>query len=572
MAPVFADQLIGQTFAERYEILEPIGFGGWAQVYKAKHVNLNRIVAIKLLNTSLISDLQSIKRFEQEAKTVSLLTHKNIVAIHDYGLVPQPYIVMDYLEGESIDELVRQKPLSFQAAQPMLLQICDALQFAHDHGLVHRDLKPANIMLAREGLNEPIIKVLDFGLVKFFSNVEGSRSGITKVGETTGSPHYMSPEQCYGQVVDARSDIYSLGCLMHEMLTGERLFKAESILELMNKHISEPPPLILERHPDKQIPPLVQEILATALAKAPADRYQSMSELKQDLQAITEADPEKAFADNRKRRQLKRTLSHTASNRKLQIAICSLVLAAVGVFYYVSYGEQKPKVPVRRSEPPQLSTDAYITNAQEQINKGEYRIALSFLNKSLATNPDNVLALVTHAEGSMHLGNFKVAKEDCDRAIELEPGYAAAYVMRAYQAYLSGHPSEVINDCNTALRLEPLNSLAHALRAGANNDLGHSKEALIDCNKAIALAPKVGYYYVIRAKIFNKLGRYKEAVQSCVTSLQDIPPLAIELAAQETCAEAYDKLGDHKQAQEYHSRAGKFKEVLDDQKKLVEER
>lgn len=534
LAPVLADPYIGQTLAGRYEILEIIGTGGWSKVYKAKHVALDRIVAVKILNSHMISNVEKVKRFEQEAKSISLLAHPNIISIHDYGLVPQPFIVMDFIEGETIDEIIRQGPLPFATAVPIFSQICDALQFAHDHHLIHRDLKPSNVMLTTSS-NQTQVKVLDFGLAKFFSDGSHSMSSLTKSGDTTGSPPYMSPEQCLGKSIDTRSDIYAMGCLIYETISGEKPFQGTNAIELMHKHIAELPPALLMNHPDLEVPASLQDVIMTTLAKDPEDRYKTMTELKSDLQSVASTGIPSSLILRRKRKKIELAM-------RLAAIATGVLLLLAAIFLWYQQGRKE-------TEPASSSTRAYetedgtVAEAHAYIRQGRYRIGLLIISRAFSSNPDNVAAYVVQAEGLIRIGQAKSAVSDCDKALSIDPKYTPAYSIRAWAHLSNGSYSQALADCDQAIKLDPNDVLAYEVRAEANHRTGKEEEALHDCNKAMLLAPKRGEPYLIRAAIFNKLGNWQESINNSSQALQLSLSPDLQAKAYDERANAYEKLG-----------------------------
>lgn len=217
-----SDPLIGKTFAERYEIISVLGIGGMSIVYLGRHKLMGRMVAIKMLHYILREDIRTLERFRLEAQAASSLSHPNIVSVFDFGVTDQgePFLVMDYLEGESLAKLIARKgAVDYQRGVHFFRQICAGLDAAHQKGIVHRDLKSANIVLIRQSDQWEEVKILDFGIAKLAPSI-GRALHLTKAGEAFGSPLYMSPEQCLGGAQDHRSDIYSLGCLMYEVLAG----------------------------------------------------------------------------------------------------------------------------------------------------------------------------------------------------------------------------------------------------------------------------------------------------------------------------------------------------------------
>ena len=266
--------LIGRMLANRYEILEKIGNGGMATVYKAKCHVLNRFVAVKVLKEEFITDIDFIKRFRSEAQTAASLTHPNIVSIYDVGNEGDVYyIVMELIQGKTLKEIiVEDGKLSWKWSVNIAIQIASALETAHKNNLIHRDIKPHNIIITEDGM----AKVTDFGIAKAVSN-----STITAFGTTIGSVHYFSPEHAKGGVTDAKSDIYSLGIVMYEMLTGRVPFDADTPVSVALMQVQEEP--IEPRKLNPQIPISVNNIILKAMQKDPADRYQNATEMLIDL-------------------------------------------------------------------------------------------------------------------------------------------------------------------------------------------------------------------------------------------------------------------------------------------------
>lgn len=285
------DPLIGTLLADRYQIISVVGEGGMGVVYKARHELIDRLVAIKMLRSQFISDDMSVKRFHHEAKAASRLNHPNVITLYDYGVAPsgEPYIVMEFLQGISLaDAIDRGRQLPLERAAGIFSQVCDALFHAHGQGMIHRDMKPGNIMLLDQtGQNQTqsdYVKVVDFGIAKLILGKPTESQKLTQTGEIFGSPVYMSPEQCAGQELDARSDIYSLGIVMYEALTGRVPFLGANIVETITMHLSTPPQPFVQARPDLAIPENVEAVVMRCLRKDQSLRYASMEELKYDLQ------------------------------------------------------------------------------------------------------------------------------------------------------------------------------------------------------------------------------------------------------------------------------------------------
>lgn len=265
-----------------YQIIQQIGKGGMATVYKAYHASMDRYVALKVVAIQLAEDPGFLQRFRQEARLIARLEHPHILPVHDFGEADGiPYMVMRFLEAGTLRERMNAGPLSLFEIDRAFSQLADALQYSHDKGVIHRDIKPSNAMLDKRG----DIFLTDFGVAKM---VEGAAQ-VTATGAITGTPAYMSPEQAQGAKVDNRSDIYSLGVVLYEMLTGKVPFEAETPMAVIFKHIQEPPvPLSIIR---ADLPFAMEVVLLRALAKDPNERYASMDEFLTNWKnAISQAD------------------------------------------------------------------------------------------------------------------------------------------------------------------------------------------------------------------------------------------------------------------------------------------
>ncbi len=257
-------------------------------VYQARHQLMNRIVAIKMLRREQTSDEKSLNRFKQEAKAISVLAHPNIVSIYDFGISNQgqPYLVMDFLEGVSLaQEVLACGPLPWQRAVDIFLQAATGLAHAHKNGILHRDIKPCNIILLRADQGA-VVKIVDFGIAKIFDAPDGASQRLTSTGEVLLSPIYMSPEQCIGRQIDIRSDIYSFGCLMYDVLVGIPPFAGATAAETVTQHITSTPPPFSVARPGCSVPTSLESTVLKALQKDPNKRQQSMQELIASLQLL----------------------------------------------------------------------------------------------------------------------------------------------------------------------------------------------------------------------------------------------------------------------------------------------
>jgi serine/threonine protein kinase/beta-lactam-binding protein with PASTA domain len=271
-----SDTLIGTLFDGRYQVVRKLGAGGMANVYLAEDQELGRRVAIKILNDRFANDDQFIERFRREAKNAAALSHPNIVSIYDRGEAAGTYyIAMEYLDGRSLKELITSRgPAPLNVAIEYARQILSALRFAHRHGIVHRDIKPHNVLVDAEGR----VKVTDFGIAR------AGTSQMTEAGSIVGTAQYLSPEQARGTGVDQRSDLYSLGIVLYELLTGTLPFNGDTPVEIAMKHLSQTPELPSVSRPE--LPRELDLVVTRALAKNPDDRYQNADEMDADLERL----------------------------------------------------------------------------------------------------------------------------------------------------------------------------------------------------------------------------------------------------------------------------------------------
>jgi tRNA A-37 threonylcarbamoyl transferase component Bud32 len=272
-----------EVIAGRYEIVELIGKGGMSSVFKARDRLLDRTVAIKVLHPHYTEDEEYVERFRREARSVAQVSHPNIVTVIDRGEDDRrQFIVFEYVEGENLKELLqRTGPLPIRDALLLALQMARALSFAHGRGLVHRDVKPQNVLLNADGQ----AKMTDFGIAR-----EVDVQGVTITGTVLGTSEYIAPEQARGQQVDQQTDVYSLGVVLYELLTGSVPYEGENFVTVALRHVNEPVPSVLERRPE--VPPRLALAVERAMAKSPDDRFSSMDELVGELETcLADLDP-----------------------------------------------------------------------------------------------------------------------------------------------------------------------------------------------------------------------------------------------------------------------------------------
>ena len=275
--------LVDTVLADRYRVVKKLGEGGMGTVYLAEHTTINKRLAIKVLSPEFSHKQDLVDRFLQEARAASMIDQENVVEITDFGSTPggSVFFVMEFLNGEDLSDTIKNTgPLPWHRVKPIMLQIVEALKCAHAAGIVHRDMKPDNCFRIKRGSNADFIKVLDFGIAKVTSDEgDGGGKNLTRTGMIFGTPEYMSPEQAKGEKVDHRVDVYALGIILYELLTGRVPFTADTFMGILTKHMFEPPAAPSTVVPSIEVPEQVEAIILKALQKDREYRFQSMEEM-----------------------------------------------------------------------------------------------------------------------------------------------------------------------------------------------------------------------------------------------------------------------------------------------------
>ncbi|MFY0571895.1 protein kinase domain-containing protein [Archangium lansingense] len=273
-----ADPWVGRVVAGRYQVTGTLGRGGMGTVYEAEQLGLERYVALKVLHPHVAKTPGAIARFQREAQLMARLKHPGAVHLFDHGADGDTlYLAMERVFGVPLDEVLETYgPLEVKTAVELAAQVLEVLEAAHDLGMVHRDLKPSNVMLVGE-LSAPTVKVLDFGLAALVN--PGQQEPLTGSGQVLGTPAYMSPEHCRGELPDGRADLYSVGCLLHELLVGRPPFGDSPAVEVMSGHLYRPPPPVRQLRPERGIPEALEALVLASLSKAKTQRPASAREL-----------------------------------------------------------------------------------------------------------------------------------------------------------------------------------------------------------------------------------------------------------------------------------------------------
>lgn len=276
--------LIGEVLDGRYRLVKKLGEGGMGEVYAAEHVHIEKRFAVKLLRQEIVSNKEAVVRFRQEARSASSIGHRNIIAIEDFGDLPDGriYMCMELLNGAPLNELLKQ-PMSAERLINILIQTGHGLAAAHAKGIIHRDMKPENVFVTTTPSGEDIPKLLDFGIAKVAGN--DGQNNLTRTGTIFGTPYYMAPEQALGNPVDARTDVYAMGVIIYEVFAGSLPFQGESFMGILTQHITTEPEPIAQRaaKAGRTLPPGIEGIVARCMQKDPNNRFASMDELVQAL-------------------------------------------------------------------------------------------------------------------------------------------------------------------------------------------------------------------------------------------------------------------------------------------------
>lgn len=397
------DDLSGQVINGRYEVLSLLGSGGMAAVYRVVDRPTGKEYALKMLASHLSDQHMLVKRLELEAEAIRSLTHSNICALYDVGKSESgfPYIIMDYVKGQSLESMLKlNRTIAQSRAINIFVQTAQALEHAHQKCVVHRDLKPSNILLTQNADGVDRVIVVDFGIAKIADESTENSTKLTQTGELIGSPLYMSPEQCRGDQLDGRSDIYSLGCLMYELLSGITPFAGETPIRIILKHLTEPPPRL-----DKisGVSREMAEVVDRCLEKDPGDRYQSASKLLVDLINVREG--RRISPLRRKKTKASPTLILTAA---MSIII---LLSTAGLVLQKSFTHRQMKIDLSPLSIPMTPWDQLEIDAQIKFNQGAYEQAELAFDRALKVSgitTDQTLKtlqkqlLLNHVVGYLH--------------------------------------------------------------------------------------------------------------------------------------------------------------------------
>ncbi len=513
------------SFGEGYEVLDKIGEGGMATVYKVRSKADGNLFAVKMLKAELAKDPLAILRFKQEVKAAAKLAHPNLVATYELGETEDgtPFFVMDYVDGSNLSALLLEEgKLSVDRSLEIFIAMCEAMEHAHSKGVVHRDLKPSNVLVNAQGL----VKVVDFGIAKVLisSTTTGNTASLTQTGELFGSPLYMSPEQCMGEPSDERSDIYSLGCVIYELLSGNPPFEGANPIKIIFGHLNETPARFAKvavGAGGKRLT-MLEAIVFCCLEKRAVDRYQSVHDLLVDLNNVKEGKSPSIARNSPVRR---RTVV-----KKVAVAIGIVGLAGAAYFgtMTLSHGDKSAEVTPSKQDNQAVkkliasfTTEIrahpdedywYIMRGTTYRENGDLVNALMDFTMAISKNPKNAKAYRERGWTHALMGQWQKAADDNTTAIELNPKYADAYIGRARDYAELGQPEKALSDASKAIELNPSNPMAWLNRAGSLYTLKNYKKAMEDCDQCVKLNPADPHPRILRSRIAEKLGDMQKGI------------------------------------------------------------
>lgn len=492
---------IGALVDSRWKVLAHIGSGGMGEVYKVLDRETQKLFALKMISPLLAERKILAKRLEHEARAARTLVHGNIVSVYDVGASGDgvPYLIMDYVEGDGLDTLLKAESfLPPTRAIPIFVQIAEALVHAQQKSIVHRDLKPSNILMTKTPDGNDMVKIVDFGIAKVSDQDSADKTKLTQTGELLGTPLYMSPEQCTGEEVDERSDIYSFGCIMHEVLSGKSPFAAENSVKVILRHLNEDPPALPT---NGGISADLKEVIARCLEKHRENRYKNAVDLHIDLERVADG---RAIRPHERKHKPKEPARQPPS--KVALAVFS-VLVIVALSYPILVNTMfapktaPPATGFQRPERYQEKTLAQWTNEIEK-------------------NPDDPEPYL--CRGNLHAMRDERtnAIDDFTQAIALKPNYLQAYSDRSFEYMITAQYDKAFQDANKLISLSPKSANGYARRGMIYQSCEQFAEGVADWRKAISIGGGNAYYFYGLAACLIKLAEYDEAERILLQAIE----------------------------------------------------
>lgn len=530
----------------RYQIEAKLGQGGMATVYRAQDPHFGRNVAIKVLPHEFLDDATMRGRFEREARTIASLEHPAIVSVYDFGEHDgQPYLVMRLMPNGSLADRLQRGPIPLAESGRILQRILSALEAAHTAGIIHRDLKPANILF--DQYNEAYLS--DFGLARPSAGID--HTTLTKMGSSMGTPGYMSPEQIEGQELDPRTDLYAIGVIAFELLTGRRPYEADTATMVIVKQMTELPPPLAAVNPD--LPPAYEDIIARTITRTPQERVGSaadLADLCERALAATAASPSPPTRPaqhpsaptptHQPYYTAVETGQHTVAMPSLPptpppvaarpwvkwlvggVAVIGLVLLS---WFLFGRGEETAAIttpsPAATTQTTTSTTNtagssaAAEAEARASFDRGDLEAAVAQADACLAADPNR--ASCYQLRGYLHYlrGEAELALNDLNQAVTLNPRDLYSYETQGYvYLFLYDGPAEALTAFEQALAIDPTRAQAHANVCAAHNNLGQNEQALAACQQCQTLDPNLALCYEMVAYTYRHMGDEAAAEQN----------------------------------------------------------
>ncbi|HEY7958056.1 MAG TPA: serine/threonine-protein kinase [Polyangia bacterium] len=486
--------MIGRVLGGRYRLSERLGQGGMGTVYRALHLLMDKPVAVKILRAELAGDNEAVARFHREARSASRLDHDHCIRVTDFGQSDDGllFLVMELLDGTSLGHVTRRGPIPAARAAAIGVAVAEALAHAHEQGIIHRDLKPDNVFLARRARGRELVKVLDFGLAKLVADGALGPS-ITRDGTVFGTPEYMAPEQAEGDKLDGRTDLYALGIILYQLVTGDVPFRAGNFVALLTKQVTEAPLPPRERRPDLDIPAELEAAILRCLAKSPEARYRAAHELADALEPLAAGDSsqlmllptregsplsgarrlppseENPTVGDRPSQRLYspppsepvRVRPRRRGRRLVALVGGAVVLAGAARFGWVEYARRETPKLVRPAPAPQ-PRESPAAEAERLLAGGDLAGADRLLSGARARGDSSPLEAALSLSAERH-GNRLGALAHLETAARLAPADPAPRARLAALLHRLGYDADACKSARAALALVPAGTITDAV-------------------------------------------------------------------------------------------------------------
>ena len=506
--------LVGSTLSGKYRILREIGSGGMGTVYLAEHTSLKKQVAVKVLHPDLYVSSESIQRFQREGIAAGQFTHSGAIQIFDFDEDERGFffLAMEYVDGQSLSQLLAAEgALPLERAIGITAQILRVLAEAHEHGIVHRDLKPDNIMVLTSESGDQV-KVLDFGLSKLV-DVPLDASLMTQTGRIMGTPQYMSPEQCRGKEVDARSDLYSVGLILYELLSGEPTFGGESIPEILVKQSTQAPVSLIDTRPELEVPADLEDCIERALRKEAAERFADARQMLAALEGV------RRDYFRRPRRSLR---LGSARARAWVVALSVLLLVGFSLARHWPFSQARgaaallSSLPAEKLGEQEASYVGYLREARRALRQRDVDVALVSVEDALRLPCCDAEAYFTRAQVQAARGDEDAARADAEEALRLFPAYAEVHAWLGWRALEAGQAEQAQAGFDRALELDEGCALAQAGKGAAALAAMELPVAEAYLRRAVELDDQQVQAHSLLGRLFLERGELPAAVTAFV--------------------------------------------------------